>query len=187
MAQTSKRTQWIFWGTCLGYACFAAWLLIAFHAPSPYRSSWANPRFASTLYVRKWNLYTADPSRRVEQLYKVEGNKLRTVDLRPFTPEYKFGLSRLPKIIAQEIQVITRDTALLATAPLDTVTADHETPITKLVQPDKLLYTTVRYKNVVFLRGRYILQIYPPLTRDDVKQHRTAVPMRLLAVNIEAP
>lgn len=179
--------QWVFWGTCLGYVLFAILLLIAFHGPKTLWNRYLNPRVANTLYVRKWNLYTADPSRRVEKLYKVEGNKLTPVDVRPFTSAYSYGLSRIPKVIAQEIQVITRDTSLTVSAPAYSLTADYEASLAQLINADTLRYINIRKQNIVYLQGRYVIQTYAPLTRDDIKEHRTIVPMRLLAVNIERP
>lgn len=177
----------VFWGTCLGYGVFLLYLVVSFADVQSLRSRYVNRKFAFTLYMPTWNLYTASPLSQVEQLYTIKENQLSIVDIRPFTATYLFGLDRKPKIVSEETSVITRDTALLHTMQQYVITIPRHTDLSKYLSADTLHYTNVMSPNILYLKGRYVIAMEQPLTWQQARAKDTMTNIKVLAVNILQP
>ena len=174
--------------TCMGYALFMLYVVCSFGHIGGLHNRYVNSRVASTLYLPKWDLYTASPQTLVSRLYKVEGDKIMQVDVRPFVPTYLFGLDRRTKVLAQEVSVISGDTALLNTMRHYDVVMEETGDMKTVLRSDTLMFTTVARKEITLLNGKYLIAMNDPADWSRCRTDRhTAMPMRVVAVNIIAP
>ena len=174
--------------TCLGYALFMLYVVCSFAHISPLHNRYVNSRVASTLYMPRWDLYTASPQTKVSRLYKVEGDKIMPVDIRPFVPTYLFGLDRSPKVIAQEISVVSDNNALLAGMPTYPITMAETADMRQVLSPDTMVFTPVARKEINLLRGKYLIAMYDPAEWSAFRKNRhTPMSMQVVAVNFIAP
>lgn len=178
----------VFFCTCMGYALFMLYVVCSFARIGGLHNRYVNSRVASTLYLPKWDLYTASPQTLISRLYKVEGDNILPVDVRPFVPAYFFGLDRRTKVLAQEVSVISSDTTLLNTMRQYTIAMEETGNMKMVLRPDTLMFTTVARKEITLLNGKYLIAMYDPAdwSRCRTDRHQ-AMPMRVVAVNIVKP
>ena len=178
----------VFTGTCLGYGLFMLYVACSFLPVKALHNRYVNRRVASTLYLPKWDLYTASPQTLVSRLYKVEGSKVVPVDLRPFVPEYVFGLDRKMKVIAQEVSAVSGDKALVSTLQHYPVMMAEDGDVQRVLNADTLVFATVAKPEITMLRGKYLIAMYAPAgwAMSRVDRHEQ-LPMNIVAVNIVAP
>lgn len=180
----------VFTGTCLGYGLFMLYVACSFLPVKALHNRYMNRRVASTLYVPRWDLYTASPQTTISKLYRVDGNKITEVDMRPFVPDFMFGLDRRPKVLAQEVSVIVDDKRLLSTMRPYLILAPEKGDIQRSIGADTLAYTTVAKPQITLLKGKYIIAMYNPASWDmhkDSMLMTTPMYMYIVAVNIVAP
>lgn len=178
----------VFFSTCAGYALFVLYVVCSFSNIRMLHNRYANRRVASTLYLPKWNFYTASPQRLISRLYKVDGNSITSIDVRPFVPTYFFGLDRRTKVLAQEVSVISGDTALLSGMRHYAIAMEETGDMKALLSPDTLTFTTVAKKEITLLNGKYLIAMYDPADWSRCRTDRHHVlPMSVIAVNIVAP
>ncbi|WP_133162521.1 hypothetical protein [Flavipsychrobacter stenotrophus] len=178
----------VFTGTCLGYGLFLLYVACSFLPVEALHNRYVNRRVASTLYVPRWDLYTASPQTTISKLYRVDGNKITEVDMRPFVPDFMFGLDRRPKVLAQEVSVIVDDKRLLSTMHPYLILAPEDGYIQQFIGADTLVYTPVSKPQITLLKGKYIIAMYDAASWDMRKDSRRKItPMYIVAVNIAAP
>jgi hypothetical protein len=114
-----------------------------------------------SVFHPSFGVYTRRPGEPIHQLYKVEGNRLKLCDLRPFVPQYWLGLKRDYKTLAAEVEAILKDTASLQ--HVYAVSLNGEMQLNNMVQPDTLHFANIAPKNVYTIRGKYVITIEPPL------------------------
>lgn len=178
----------VFTGTCLGYGLFMLYLVCSYAHIGLLHNRYVNSRVASTLYVPRWDLYTAFPQTQVSRLYRVEGNKVVPVDLRPFVPEYMFGIDRTMKVIAQEVSAVSGDKVLVSTLRHYPVMMAEDGDVQRVLNADTLVFARVAKPEITMLRGKYLIAMYPPVgwAMSRVDRHKQ-LPMNIVAVNIVAP
>lgn len=174
-------------GTCLGYGLFILYVVCSYANVPVLHNRYVNKKVAGTLYVPKWDLYTASPQVRVSELYRVEGGKMVPVDMRPFTPEYLFGLNRKFKVLAQEVSVISNDKTLAATMKECIVQVPAKADIQQFVDPDTLIYNDVVRQEITLLKGRYVIVMHEPSDWEAARRNDgSTLPMHIVAINIKA-
>lgn len=108
--------------------------------------------------------------------------------MRPGTKQYLFGLDRTPKVLAQEVNVITRDTSLMRQALHYRITIPQGADPAHYVTPDTLNYLPVKRREITLLNGRYLIISHEPLTWEQVRRREhTAVQCDIVAIDITAP
>ncbi len=136
----------------------------------------------------KWDLYTASPMATIAKLYSVKGKEVVPIDIRPFASEYAFGLNRTPKLIAQEITAITKDSMLMHDAYLYTIQMPVNGDLNKFIGADTLHVNDVRLSNVTYLQGRYLITLVDPLTWQEQRLRMPGVQtIKVMSVNILRP
>lgn len=167
----------VFWSAVAGYLLFAIYVFISFNNLAG-KNKYANRRFITSVYVPRWNVYTRLPSEPVYQLYRVDGNLITFCDLRPFSPQYLFGLKRNYKIIAEELKMLMCDSAVIRSAGRHVVNLAHDTELGALLSADTLRFTNVAGPNYIYLQGQYIVTMSKPVTREQAmagRQHPRSV------------
>ncbi|NCX95619.1 MAG: hypothetical protein EBX41_04275 [Chitinophagia bacterium] len=121
--------------------------------------------YYNALYSSRWNLYTGNPLTPVYNLYRLNNNQWQLIDLRPFQPQYYFGIDRRYKNIDQELSLILADSSV---KPHPALTLSQQ--LLKTAPPILTLtvasfnFVTVKHKAFRLLRGKYIIMEQPPIT-----------------------
>ena len=176
----------VFWITSGAFLLFLLVLISAYTPLKIIHSRYTTGRVVSTIYNARWNVYVGTPFEPVYRLYRVENNRLSVVDLRPFTPEYLFGLKRDPKLIAQEITVIVNDSAVKNNLTCYNIDLSSGGDINNCIKADTLKYIEVRSGNVIYLRGSYVITKEETVAWQDMREHKnrkqklTVIPVKLL-------
>lgn len=181
MIPVTGKDRLAFWATLTAYGVVVLFLLLGFI--NTLHSRYINRKVAASLYTPKWYLYTKSPLAGEQDLYRVEAGGFAYVDLRPFTATYYYGLSRRPKVLAQEVIAIAADTAIMRHAKhlrvvLPAGKTDH---IAQYLDANSLEYTIVAKPEIKQLRGKYLIATHPPVLRSD--RHQPVV-ADVIAVNI---
>ncbi len=175
----------VFWGMCLGYLFVGLLLLSAFTRFHFLPSKYVNPNTIGYLYQMRWNVYTKKVDEPRFHLYTIENNRAKLWDLRPFVPAYNFGLNRDYKIIAQEVLVITNDTAAIKQMRTYNVTVPAGKELNDCIAVDTLQFNEAAHPNSILLKGRYLIVSEERMNWDKA---RAAVPasktLVVLPVNI---
>lgn len=181
MIPVTGKDRVAFWATLTAYAAVVVFLVLGF--TNTLHSRYVNRKVAASLYTPKWYLYTKSPLANEQDLYKLENGSFTYVDLRPFTATYYYGLSRLPKVLAQEVIAIAADTAIGRHAKhLQVVLPAAQTGhIEQYLEMNSLEYTIVARPEIKQLRGKYLIVIHPPALRTNRQQPVVA---DVIAINI---
>lgn len=181
MIPVTGKDRLAFWATLTAYGVVALFLLLGFI--NTLHSRYVNRKVAASLYTPKWYLYTKSPLANEQDLYKLENGSFTYVDLRPFTATYYYGLSRLPKVLAQEVITIAADTAIVRHAKHFQVVLPAGRPdhIEQYVDANSLEYTLVARPEIKQLRGKYLIATHLPVMRTNRQQPVVA---DVIAVNI---
>jgi hypothetical protein len=181
MIPVTGKDRLTFWATLATYGVVMLFLLLGF--TNTLHSRYINRKVAASLYTPKWYLYTKSPLANEHDLYKLENGTFTYVDLRPFTAAYSFGLSRRPKVLAQEIIAITADTAIMHHAQHYRVSLPARVHNISAYLPDagNVVFTPVARRDIKQLRGKYLIAIHPPEKRNSMGKPLIA---DVVAVNI---
>lgn len=133
------------------------------------------------LYPAKWNFYTRRTSLdKIYKLYRVKDGKLIYEDNRPLDMRFLFGLKRDCKIQHCETEIIAQDTTAGAKDIQYTVTMPDDGDISKYIRPDTIAYNNTPFRNVFYLKGKYLVTIEEQLTW----QQKRSAPYQLKTVTI---
>ena len=173
MPNVIKKSDYIvFWGIFLGYGFFAVLLISAYTPFHIIRSKYINKGIIAYWYQMRWNVYTKKVDDPVYQLYTIHKNKATLYDLRPFVPEYWFGLKRDYKIIAQEIMTVTNDTAAIRKMITYRIQLPANKNINDCISIDTLKFNAAVHANSVLLKGRYLMTSEEHLTWDKARKDK---------------
>ena len=157
----TTKDRIVFGVTLFCYGLFIAVMVSSFSSVKVFRGKYFKSRVMKSVFHPSFGVYTRRPGEPIHQLYKVEGNRLKLCDLRPFVPQYWFGLKRDYKTLAAEVEAIVKDTASFQ--GVHSVSLNGEMQLKDLVQPDTLHFANIAPKNVYTIRGKYVITIEPPL------------------------
>ena len=169
ITKSRQYDYWVFWGTCLGYVLFAAYIFVSYSGNKTLHNRYVNRAVAGTIYHGRWNLYTATITGPVCKLYTVDNGKAVLFDLHPFALRFLFGLKRDSKIITEEMIVIMSDTALLNKTVKYQVTVPVNDDINKYLKADTLKFTPYVSDNVKYLKGKILITSEALLTWQQVR------------------
>jgi hypothetical protein len=120
------------------------------------RNGYISKTFLSTLYNPRWNVYTRTPFEPIYKLYRFHNNEWKQIDLRPFQPQYAFGLRRDYKIIAQEMRLILADSAIKTQHYLTT------TQFWPQILQKPPAFASMAHPNTQYLHGKLLIAICAP-------------------------
>jgi len=139
----------------------------------------------TNIYPARWNFYVSSIHEPIYRLYTVHGNKLKELDLRPFTSEFAFGLSRRGKIIAYESNFIANDTAFMRHTTKQVVSMSFNGDINDHINPSTIKYNTYQSQNVRYLSGQLLLTIEAcPSWQERRAQPEKQNPITIIPLNI---
>ncbi len=177
-----------FWGTCAVYLFAFLFIVSAYTPLKIFRSKYVSTYVLAILYQVRWDVYVKAPWEPTYEIYTLPGNKPEYMDLRPFQSKYYYGLNRDYKIIFSEINIIYTDTPALTKMKKYPVTIPAGGNLKDYISADTLQYNTISYRNILYLKGKYLLAIGPPMNweydRKNVGKPKT---YQIVPLNIEAP
>ncbi|MDR3679944.1 MAG: SdpA family antimicrobial peptide system protein [Flavipsychrobacter sp.] len=167
------------------YVILFFYFFAGYAGPNALNITNTNKVFIITAFPQGWCFFTRSPEEKSTYLYDITNNKPSLHDLRGFNPEFSWGFSRKNRLLTMEIGNI-----LSSHVNADSVISYKKkcyasNKLTDMLSVDTLKYNRITLKNILILKGKYILEMddFIPwslrrrLSLNDIKTTKIFIPV----------